>query len=532
MDHWTYILDLIDAYLAIYPDKKTALLFDSEPLPFYESPEVVAPRSQRYVLLNGVPRQLNALRKDPEKAAQIAARGENGYWTRAEHGRGEIFRLSLFGKLSLLALLKFATRDPFGMGVEMEAGRPGWYDALNGLPGLFGASMPETYELLRLVNFLLGSLEETPRNVELPREAGILLDAIRAHRKSTPFAAWNALADAREAYREVTRLGFDGATLGLDAATLTNLLRDMQASLKDGIRRAAALADGVPPTYLVCEPVSYDVLHDSDPAGRPYIRVKAFRPVPLPAFLEGAVRQMKVLTTEEAAQLHQAVRASELYDRKLGMYRVNASLEDQPHDIGRARAFTPGWLENGSIWLHMSYKYLLELLRAGLYEQFFAELPQNFVPFMDPAVYGRSPLENSSFLVSSAHPDESLHGGGFVARLSGSTAEFLSMWQVMMSGKQPFVVENGELCLALRPILPGDWFDAENKVSFRFLGGIHVTYHNPSRRNTFNRLKAEKTVLCLASGKTVELPGGVIPAPYAQMARDGQVLVIEMHFQQ
>ncbi len=26
----------------------------------------------------------------------------------------------------------------------MEAGRPGWYDALNGLPGLFGSSMPET----------------------------------------------------------------------------------------------------------------------------------------------------------------------------------------------------------------------------------------------------------------------------------------------------------------------------------------------------------------------------------------------------
>jgi hypothetical protein len=99
-------------------------------------------------------------------------------------------------------------------------------------------------------------------------------------------------------------------------------------------------------------------------------------------------------------------RASNLYDRKLGMYRVNVSLEDQPHDIGRARAFSPGWLENGSIWLHMSYKYLLELLRAGLYEQFFAELPKNLVPFMDPAVYGRSPLENSSFIVSSAHTDD------------------------------------------------------------------------------------------------------------------------------
>jgi hypothetical protein len=173
---------------------------------------------------------------------------------------------------------------------------------------------------------------------------------------------------------------------------------------------------------------------------------------------------------DEARKLHETVHDSHLYDDKLGMYRVNASLEDQPHDIGRARAFSPGWLENGSIWLHMSYKYLLELLRAGLYEQFFAELPTNLVPFMDPAVYGRSPLENSSFIVSSAHPDESLHGAGFVARLSGSTAEFLSMWQLMMSGPQPFVMNNGELQLALRPICPATGSTRSGKLSFRLLG--------------------------------------------------------------
>lgn len=530
VDHWTYILDLVDSYLAIYPDKKAELLFDSEPLPFYDSPEVVLPRRERYVLANGKPCQLNALRKDREKAALLAARGENGYWTRAQHGQGERFRLNLFGKLSLLALLKFATRDPFGMGIEMEAGRPGWYDALNGLPGLFGSSMPETYELLRLVNFLLASLEQTPRETELPREAETVLGAIRAHLNSDPLTAWNALSDAREAYRAATRLGFEGETLRLDSAALTELLRGMQTSLRDGIQRATALSEGVPPTYLACEPVEYEISDQTDPAGRPYLTVKSFKPVPLPLFLEGPVRQMKVLSQTDAKRLYANVRASDLYDRKLGMYRVNASLDDQPHDIGRARAFSPGWLENGSIWLHMSYKYLLELLRAGLYEQFFAELPSNLVPFMNPAVYGRSPLENSSFIVSSAHPDESLHGGGFVARLSGSTAEFLSMWQLMMSGAQPFVVKDGELKLTLKPILPGDWFDTEGKLSFRLLGKTEVTYHNPSRRDTFSGIEAEKTVLRLESGETVEIPGGTIPAPYAQMAREGQVVSIEQYF--
>jgi len=530
VDHWTYILDLLDSYLAVYPDKKADLLFDSEPLSFYDSSEVIRPRRERYVLSGGKPRQLNALRKDPEKAALIAARGENGYWACSQNGKGEPFRLNLFGKLSLLALLKFATRDPFGMGIEMEAGRPGWYDALNGMPGLFGSSMPETYELLRLVNFLLEGLEQSPRETELPREAESLLVAIHAHSDSDPLIAWNALSDAREAYRAATRLGFDGETLRLDAAALAQTLFGMKSALEDGIRRAADLGDDLPPTYLACEPLEFDLLDTIDAEGRPFIQVKSFKHVPLPSFLEGPVRQMKVLDTEDAQKLHRKVYDSHLYDDKLGMYRVNASLEDQPHDIGRARAFSPGWLENGSIWLHMSYKYLLELLRAGLYEQFFAELPKNLVPFMDPAVYGRSPLENSSFIVSSVHPDESLHGTGFVARLSGSTAEFLSMWQLMMSGPQPFIVKDGELQLALCPALPGDWFDADGKLSFRLLGKTEVTYHNPSRRDTFGGLEAEKTVLRLISGETVEFPGGIVPAPYAQSLREGQVAALDMYF--
>ena len=41
----------------------------------------------------------------------------------------------------MMAVLKFATMDSAGMGIEMEAGKPGWLDALNGLPALFGSGM-------------------------------------------------------------------------------------------------------------------------------------------------------------------------------------------------------------------------------------------------------------------------------------------------------------------------------------------------------------------------------------------------------
>merc|ERR1712167_56558 len=72
--------------------------------------------------------------------------------------------------------------------------------------------------------------------------------------------------------------------------------------------------------------------------------------------------------------VYKAVEASDLHDTELKMYKLGASLKGQPLEIGRMMAFTSGWLENESIWLHMSYKWYLELLRAGLYAQFFKEI--------------------------------------------------------------------------------------------------------------------------------------------------------------
>jgi hypothetical protein len=77
-------------------------------------------------------------------------------------------------------------------------------------------------------------------------------------------------------------------------------------------------------------------------------------------------------------------------------------------------------------------------------------------------------------------------GNGFLARLSGSTAEFMSMWALMMAGAAPFVVdEKNVLMLNLKPILPHWLFDDSNAVSFTFLGSILVTYVNPSRLDTW-----------------------------------------------
>lgn len=533
IDHWTYNLDLIEAYLAVYPDKKDLLLFDSEPLPFFDSPAVVAPRSRKYVLANGKARQFNAIVKDPKKAALIAARAELPNWSRDKHGTGSLFRLPLFSKLALLAIIKFASLDPSGMGIEMEAGKPGWYDALNGLPGLFGASMPETFELLRLVNFLAEALEASRRETSLPAEADVLLHEVLGQlaRSQSDFAYWDAVSTARELYFENTNLGFDGTTVSLSSEKMLGAFARMKAKLLAGISRAAGMNDGVPPTYFAYEATEYEPAQGVDAQGYAFIRVKAFRPEALPLFLEGPVRQFKTLEdTRQSALLYKKVKEGPLFDQTLKMYKLNASLLDQPHDIGRARAFSRGWLENESIWLHMSYKYLLEVLKAGLYSEFFDDLRSSLVAFMDPLVYGRSPLENSSFIVSSAHPDPSMHGAGFVARLSGSTAEFLSIWQVMMAGRQPFIVEDGELQLALQPALPGWLFAEDGSLSFRFLGKCQITYHNPARKDTIGHdFAAKQIVLHLPNNTTKTVSGNIVPPPYAEMVRSGQITEIEIH---
>jgi hypothetical protein len=434
------------------------------------------------------------------------------------------------------------------MGIEMEAGRPGWYDAMNGLPGLFGSSLPESFELQRLLAFLLAVIEEKgAHTISLPIEVAKLLTSVVSQLKvfndsadpERDFIYWNAVAEARETYREQTRLGFEGRTQLVALQHLARSLTMFLEKVQTGIARAIELNNGLPPTYFAYRVEAYEIIHgpDGEPRrdehGRPFIRARRLQPILLPLFLEGAVRAFKVLPDPAAARhLYEQVKASPLFDRQLQMYKVNASLQDQPHDIGRARAFTPGWLENESIWLHMEYKYLLEVLRAGLYKEFFEDFRHALIPFQDPAVYGRSPLENSSFIVSSAHPDASIHGAGFVARLSGSTAEFLSMWNVMMAGKQPFSVKRGQLHLAFKPALPGWLFDAAGEVTFAFLGCCRVVYHNPQRRDTFadGGLEPDKITLCTTGGETVELDGGVIGPPLAERVRTGQVDSIYVYF--
>jgi hypothetical protein len=164
------------------------------------------------------------------------------------------------------------------------------------------------------------------------------------------------------------------------------------------------------------------------------------------------------LTPEQASKLYGAIKQSPLYDVPLKIYKTSAPLDQQSMEIGRIRAFTPGWLERESAFLHMTYKYMLGLLKAETYPSFFEAMKDGLTCFMNPQVYGRSPLENSSFIATSNNPDASKHGQGFYARLSGSTAEVLSMWKRLLFGAKLFTYAQRQLQFQIQPTIPLDYF--------------------------------------------------------------------------
>ena len=160
-------------------------------------------------------------------------------------------------------------------------------------------------------------------------------------------------------------------------------------------------------------------------------------------------------------------------------------------------------------------------------------------------------LENSSFIVSSAYPDPKLHGNGFVARLSGSTAEFIHIWLLMCLGDKPFTLnQEGKLALRFKPILPAWLFakkaekreyyiDKKEPVelvvprdcfAFNFLKDTLVVYHNPKRKNTYasKSVRPVKISFQDPEGKTVEVKGDTIPSPYSEKIREGLITRIDI----
>ncbi|MFC1645588.1 hypothetical protein ACFL2Y_00195 [Candidatus Omnitrophota bacterium] len=553
-DHWTYNLDLLESFLSVYPEELKNILLDKKDFTFFDDYIIVNPRDKKYVLHDNEPRQLDSRANCWEHRDLIQSREKEPNKVRTNYGKGDIYRTNLLVKLISLMVNKLASLDPSGVGIEMEAGKPNWYDALNGLPALFGSSISETMELKRLMLFLKGSLQElklkSSLNIALPEEIfefySAISDLLKDASVKDEFLFWDKSYSAKEDYRKKIIFGLSGQERQIALSDLSEFLNKALTKVESGISKSYNPKNKTYNTYFINEIVDFEKIGEDD--NGVYIRPIKFKQKPLPLFLEGFVHAFRIAnTTKEKKNIYETVRKSALYDKVLGMYKVNAPLDGQPEEIGRARAFTPGWLENESVWLHMEYKYLLEILKSGLHDEFYKDFFRILIPFQDPQRYGRSILENSSFIASSAFPDKKIHGNGFVARLSGSTAEFLNIWLLMNVGEKPFFINvKGELCLKFRPILHKDLFTKrkhkiicnnkeitvdKNSYAFNFLSNTIVVYRNPKRLSTYGNkaAKIKSIVLEDSKGNKHKVNSDLISKDYSYGVRSGNFSRIDIY---
>lgn len=176
----------------------------------------------------------------------------------------------------------------------------------------------------------------------------------------------------------------------------------------------------------------------------------------------------------------------------------------------------------------MEYKYLLSLLQSELYTEFFAAFHTAAIPFLPPEQYKRSTLENSSFLLPSSNSDEKSHGRGYVARLSGSTAEFISIWNCMFFGKCPFYMEHDKLYLRFVPAIPEYMIPENGNIMGTFLGEIAVNYHIKGVKELIPGSYEISKYILHFSDKEVEITGDALCDSVALQVRNREVRAIDI----
>ena len=563
IDHWHYNLDLIETFLLIYPDHITQLLIGRTDYTFFDNPEVVLPRDEKIVIDGDRVRQSEATFRDPQKVRLIGARREQPYRVRVSYGKGRVLSTNLLVKLLCVAANKIASLDPQGLGIEMEAGRPAENESLNGLPALLGSSMGEAYELERLCRFLrrvTGEIEfdGTRPYEDLQQLIKKLLPLLQRRARSGPKGAaafWEAGHVLREKYLLQTRLGV-GLEKPLSKKDILSFLDGCVTVLSDGrgrgLKGRAFDKSGVPLSYFEnqvsqFQPIGPKTNPKTNRLGLPLVKPKKWAHRPVARFLEGPAHFLRI-NPDLAGSVYEALRESPLFDEHQDRFKICEPLGEESFEIGRVRAWPPGWMENEAVQTPAAGRLLLEMLRSGLAAEFYRDIKTHLPPFSNPDEYGRSIYQNASFLVSSAYTDPELRGRGFQARLGGVSAEVLNMWTLMTAGPRPFFMSpEGELRFSLKPLLAGWIFTTHsvpftyrdrvrmheieiprNSFAFRFAGNTLVVYRNDARKNTYDGgSKVESYLIQYRDGTVKEVKSDSLDDKQARDLRAGKIFRID-----
>lgn len=250
---------------------------------------------------------------------------------------------------------------------------------------LFVCKHDRTYELLLLLQYVKKVVDKYQRAIEVPDELvkmiktvntalEKLLDSDYAEAEELSldvpndlFEYWDIAAAARESYRNDVQYYFSGNTTELSASAVSEMVGKWIDQVEIGIKRSFQFGtvgydddgtSGIPACFFAYEVTDWDLNEGRNDVGLPLVNAKAMKVKNFPLFLEGPVRYMKTIQDDKdrMQDIYERVLESGLRDKQLKMYFLSASLKGQSYDMGRQIAFAPGWLENQSIWMHMSYK--------------------------------------------------------------------------------------------------------------------------------------------------------------------------------
>src|SRR5690606_26567703 len=298
-DHWIYNLDLLELYLNVYPDKLQDLLFN-EKVAFYQSHMSVYPRKIKYVLNHqGMPRQLGPLYHDQEKIDKLKLKQGSNFH---KNELGEEVKVQLYTKFLHLALIKTSSLDPYGMGVMMDSEKPGWNDAMNGLPAIFGSGLTKTINLSKLLKQLLTWTNQfKDEKVYIPNDIYQLFNQLVKHIHD----GFNVIQDIRESFDQKTRFYLDSKMIEISLSLLEKGIKTLDAYVDKGIDQAFKLGNGLIPTYLTFEAVKYEKNGLKHPHLKlDSINVLEWKVRPLPYYLEAPAHYLKSkATTKEAKSI-------------------------------------------------------------------------------------------------------------------------------------------------------------------------------------------------------------------------------------
>ena len=128
---------------------------------------------------------------------------------------------------------------PGGNYLEMEGGKPGWNDAMNGLCACSSGRMPEMAELLRMLGHEEGA-GTYGRVVErgggqhplhgLRRRA----QGLRRQRQGRGLRSQDTIAQARDDYRNATSVYFSSEVVSHSASDMLTIIATMEAKVERG----------------------------------------------------------------------------------------------------------------------------------------------------------------------------------------------------------------------------------------------------------------------------------------------------------